>query len=906
MADGSIITYHLSTTHPVREDWALRFKMLPTQVPREPACVFDWKDAKTEATGWVVFDRTINGVSGGGIFMHANATVQETADIARNMSYKFTVTEPQIGGAKAGIKFNHRDPRADGVLRRFIQDQEKLLRSAWVTAGDLNTDDHYIQKVIQEDLGIPTCQNLLAERIAEKMGGGNRSLQLAFLITAPASPYFPLIEGTVGYGLAAAIEMGIRFAGVSPAEGPLPTVAIQGFGAVGSSLALYLTEKKIATVVGISDKDGFVVCQKGVPVHLLLDLRKSRKQKLVETGAPETVVHECAKNFYVNGTDDEWKRMEEEFGLVVSGRTEPNTVTGTEDFLIRFLQETDAEVFSPCAGRYAVTQRVVDEGLVGGAWSGQGYAYDSGAKTTTRGAARAKIIASGANNPFGVVDADGALVEDKRLVVLNDLVQQDVCVVPDWVANSGTAQLFHRGLSLDFDVRQSPDRLAEAVLEACAEPIREFLTKAFREYAGELPAYLAFGATRLAEGYLENPRPLKELVTPNPARSPYVLAPLPLSQRLTVEERVLLCTGTDLFAEVNEPAELQTLFQTTLNPVAYDGFEPSGHIHVAQGIMKAVAVNRLVKAGFTFIFWVADWFALMNLKMGGDLRAIQTVGRYLIETWRATGMDMSRVKFLWASEEFDKRYTEYWPLVIDISTQNTLKRVIRCSGIMGRTETDDLSASQILYPCMQAADIFFLGVDVCQLGMDQRKVNMLAREFVDTKVGKRRGLKKPVVISHHMIPGLKKGQEKASKSVAGSAIFMEDTPEELYAKVKTAFCPPADEMNKAIADGKPLVNPVLEHFRRLVFPKEQDEARLPVRITCDPQYLAPGRPAYFDLRSFAELETVYLADQLHPGDLKTNLYTYLNGYLERVRQHFATNEQAAAVLAQVRKLTATT
>lgn len=30
--------------------------------------------------------------------------------------------------------------------------------------------------------------------------------------------------------------------------------------------------------------------------------------------------------------------------------------------------------------------------------------------------------------------------------------------------------------------------------------------------------------------------------------------------------------------------------------------------------------------------------------------------------------------------------------------------------IMGRSENDDLSASQVFYPCMQAADIFFLKV----------------------------------------------------------------------------------------------------------------------------------------------------------------------------------------------------
>lgn len=39
--------------------------------------VFEWKDKETDAVGWVVFDRVINDVSGGGIFMHANNILRE-------------------------------------------------------------------------------------------------------------------------------------------------------------------------------------------------------------------------------------------------------------------------------------------------------------------------------------------------------------------------------------------------------------------------------------------------------------------------------------------------------------------------------------------------------------------------------------------------------------------------------------------------------------------------------------------------------------------------------------------------------------------------------------------------------------------------------------------------------------
>eukprot|EP00591_Stephanopyxis_turris_P006244 CAMPEP_0195526456 /NCGR_PEP_ID=MMETSP0794_2-20130614/27531_1 /TAXON_ID=515487 /ORGANISM="Stephanopyxis turris, Strain CCMP 815" /LENGTH=188 /DNA_ID=CAMNT_0040657139 /DNA_START=15 /DNA_END=577 /DNA_ORIENTATION=+ len=57
----------------------------------------------------------------------------------------------------------------------------------------------------------------------------------------------------------------------------------------------------------------------------------------------------------------------------------------------------------------------------------------------------------------------------------------------------------------------------------------------------------------------------------------------------------------------------------------YDGFEPSGRMHIAQGVFKAMNVNKCTSSGGTFVFWVADWFALMNDKMGGDLEKIKIV-----------------------------------------------------------------------------------------------------------------------------------------------------------------------------------------------------------------------------------------------------------------------------------------
>ena len=181
---------------------------------------------------------------------------------------------------------------------------------------------------------------------------------------------------------------------------------------------------------------------------------------------------------------------------------------------------------------------------------------------------------------------------------------------------------------------------------------------------------------------------------------------------------------------INED-DLRSMFVKNVPLIAYDGFEPSGRIHIAQGIMRTINTNKLTKCGAKFKFWIADWYAMLNNKYGGDLKKIKNAGLLMIETFKACGMDLENVEFLWSSEEINKNPNKYWSLVMDISTKFNLNRILKCTQIMGRSESDDLNASQIFYPVMQCADIFYLDVNICSLGLDQRKVNMLAREYCD-------------------------------------------------------------------------------------------------------------------------------------------------------------------------------
>jgi len=350
---------------------------------------------------------------------------------------------------------------------------------------------------------------------------------------------------------------------------------------------------------------------------------------------------------------------------------------------------------------------------------------------------------------------------------------------------------------------------------------------------------------------------------------------LQAKESLTAEEKYELVRS--IGEECIQDDELKQLLAKKPSIIAYDGFEPSGRMHIAQGILKSINVNKLTKSGVKFIFWVADWFALLNNKMGGDLKKIRTVGEYMIEVWKACGMDMTNVQFVWSSDEINTHSNEYWMRVMDIARRFKLPRIKRCSTIMGRDDEEELYASQILYPCMQCADIFHLKADICQLGLDQRKVNMLAREYCDEVKIKF----KPIILSHHMLMGLGKGQAKMSKSDPNSAIFMEDTEADVNVKIKASYCPPNEVKD----------NPCFDYLKHIVFPKME-------AFTVERKEENGGNKSY---TRYEDIVADYEAGNLHPGDLKPALAKALNDLIRPVREHFQNDPNAKKLLEQVKK-----
>lgn len=342
--------------------------------------------------------------------------------------------------------------------------------------------------------------------------------------------------------------------------------------------------------------------------------------------------------------------------------------------------------------------------------------------------------------------------------------------------------------------------------------------------------------------------------------------------------------------EIIDENELKDLLNSSEKIIAYDGFEPSGQMHIAQGILRTININKMTQAGVTFKMLVADWHGFANNKMGGDIEKIKTVGKYFIEVWKACGMDLKNVEFIWASDLV--KNPEYWKLVLQIAKTNSIRRFIRTAEIMGREESMDLTAAQIIYPCMQCADIFMLGAKATELGMDQRKVNMLARE-----VGPQLGYWKPVVISHHMLMGLGKPTSesedkvkrtielKMSKSKPDSSIFMTDTLEDITRKINKAYAP----------EGVTEENPILEYCKYILFEKFDE--------------IVIERPEKFggtvEIKTYQELERQYRDRSIHPMDLKQSVIAYLDKLIQPVREHFENNLEAKALLEKVREFQVT-
>src|SRR3989338_5646561 len=100
------------------------------------------------------------------------------------------------------------------------------------------------------------------------------------------------------------------------------------------------------------------------------------------------------------------------------------------------------------------------------------------------------------------------------------------------------------------------------------------------------------------------------------------------SNEMSAEERLELIKSVADGGELIGEDELRKMLESGKKLVAYDGFEPSGLAHIPFGLLRAENLKVMLRADIHFKLWLADYFAFINNKLGGDLDRIKKAGEY--------------------------------------------------------------------------------------------------------------------------------------------------------------------------------------------------------------------------------------------------------------------------------------
>jgi glutamate dehydrogenase/leucine dehydrogenase len=255
-----------------------------------PEIVFEWNDQETEAKGWVVINSLRGGAAGGGTRMRKGLNRDEVQSLAKTMEIKFTVSGPQIGGAKSGINFDPEDPRKQEVLGRWYKAILPLLKNYYGTGGDLNVDELHEVIPITKSFGLAHPQEGVVNGYFNIERGQNHNkierLQYGVSKIVTDSNYTPsgeinykIADLITGYGVAEAIKHYYTIWG-GTIKGK--RAIIQGWGNVGATAGYYLANYGVK-IVGILNHNGGFVNTEGYnleEIHYLLSKKANLESEL--------------------------------------------------------------------------------------------------------------------------------------------------------------------------------------------------------------------------------------------------------------------------------------------------------------------------------------------------------------------------------------------------------------------------------------------------------------------------------------------------------------------------------------------------------------------------------------------------------------------------------------------------
>ena len=215
-----------------------------------PEKIIEVYNKKAGLKAVTVIDNTILGPGKGGIRMTPTVSVEEVFRMARTMTWKCALAGLPFGGAKSGIVADPKkiplEQKAE-LMRAFGKALRWIAPRYYIGAPDINTGEQEMKWFIEGNGSLKSATGKPKE-----MGG------------------LPHELGSTGYGVFHSALVAARFAKIDITKA---TVAIEGFGNVGSFAAKFLSEVG-AKLVAVSDSKGVIYNPDGLDFIKLSEVKK--------------------------------------------------------------------------------------------------------------------------------------------------------------------------------------------------------------------------------------------------------------------------------------------------------------------------------------------------------------------------------------------------------------------------------------------------------------------------------------------------------------------------------------------------------------------------------------------------------------------------------------------------------
>jgi len=232
--------------------------------PQLVACIWD-ESSQLEIGGYLVVDNLSMGrPSMGGIRMLPDISPADIHNLARGMTLKNAAANLPYGGGKSGIVAER--TISPGEHDKIVSGFARLIRQykdIYVPGPDVGTKDADMKLIAIEnglDSAVSKPADMGGNRIDE-LGGAAGGVVIALQTLLKILPRLRVLP---------------QFANLEIPEERDLTVIIQGFGAVGAHASRILKERIFeAKVIGISDLEGYLYNENGLPIEELFGLWKN-------------------------------------------------------------------------------------------------------------------------------------------------------------------------------------------------------------------------------------------------------------------------------------------------------------------------------------------------------------------------------------------------------------------------------------------------------------------------------------------------------------------------------------------------------------------------------------------------------------------------------------------------------